>query len=105
MPFSIERMGEAFARGAGRAFALDSFDRGLAKPLSGVIRQLGEQGRTLGDIESAGRLVAGWKLSEPLAWAWLAKAGNLTGAIAKAGARSSDTAAKDELPPGVERWA
>lgn len=98
-------MGEAFARGAGRAFAIDSFDRGLAKPLTGIIRQLGEAGKTLDDVEAAGRLVSGWKLTEPLAWAWLAKAGNLTGAIAKSIARSSADVARDALPPGVERWA
>lgn len=104
MPFTIAALGDAFARGAGDAFALDSFDSGLAKPLTGVIRQVAAGGKTLDDIEAAGRVVAGWRLTEPVVWAWLAKAGNLSGAIAKALAAGTVVAAREALPPGVERW-
>jgi hypothetical protein len=95
IPFTLKELGQAFHRGAGRAFAEDSWDQGLAKPLTGIVRQLGNQGRTLGDVEAAGRVVRGWNLAEPVAWAWLAKAGNLSGAIAKA--KATPSRGDDEL--------
>lgn len=94
LPFTAKELGQAFARGAGAAFALDSWDAGLAAPVTRVIRSLAEAGRSLADVEAAGKVVSGWRLPEALTWGWLAKAGALAGAVAKARNGVTHAAAK-----------
>jgi hypothetical protein len=102
LPFSAKELGQALQRGAGDAFALNSWDNGLAKPVTAVIRSLAEAGRTLADVEAAGRVLKGWRISEPLTWGWVARAGNLTGAVAKAmsGAPRAEPSARGQF----EEW-
>lgn len=104
LPFSARDLGKAFARGAQNAFAGDSWDGGLAKPVTSVIRALSLAGRDLSDVERAGRLVKGWRLSEPLTWAWIAKAGNLAGAIAKAHGTEATRAAAQAVRGDFQDW-
>jgi hypothetical protein len=84
LPFTVRELIEAFQRGAGDKFDSKTWDDGLAKPLTGLIRQLGEKHLELADVEAGGRHVRGWQLTEPLGVAWLAKTGKLLDAISKA---------------------
>lgn len=106
MPFTVAQLVEAFSRGAGERFAAAPFDPGLAAPLTRVIRDLAAEGVELADVEAAGRVVTSWKqLAGPLTPSWLAKAGNLAGAIGQARAapkrgRSRDPFAQLDLERG-----
>ncbi len=96
LPFTVGDLVEAFKRGAGDMFLEATWDNGLAKPLTDLIRRLDEQNKTLADVQAAGKTILTYP--EPLGVKWLAKSGNLFDAIAKAesGGRSRRrTAAQD----------
>lgn len=97
LPFQIRDLGEAFKRGAGAKFIAEPYDPNLNKPLTAIIRALDGEGLGLADVEAAGRHVATWT-TPPIAWNWLARSGNLFGAIGKARAdRAPQRSSNPEL--------
>ncbi len=88
LPFTVAQLIAAFKRGAGDRFAEETWDDGLVKPLTALIRRLAAKNLGLEHAEAAGRVVAGWDLNEPIGVLWLAKTGNLVNAIAKANGKN-----------------
>lgn len=92
MPWTIGQMCDVLRDEGGGRFIVDPFDSQLAKPLTMVIRSLGDAGVTLDDIARAAR----WVRDGGAAWAvdgfdlrWVCGRGNLSGLIGKAFAKGS----------------
>lgn len=100
LPFTIKALLEAFKRGAQSRFN-EEFDPKLAKPLTDLIRRLHAGGKTLADVEAAGRLVSTW--THPVGVAWMARDGSLWDAIAKASSSAKPSGRVLSLPLMGER--